>query len=131
MQLLKRNHLWYGIKVRQNNVHCTSTFHLHNEQPIPIESMRIIKILLLISLGEAAKYILREEFGDNWKENVKVIFAGDDTTDEDAMRVNVCTRISLPIYLDPISRRIYQKFKFNQIYNAAYKLNVMSFCCRH
>lgn len=40
-------------------------------------------------LGEAAKYILRAEFGDNWMENVKVIFAGDDTTDEDAMRVNV------------------------------------------
>lgn len=37
--------------------------------------------------GEAALYILREEFGDNWPEKVKVIFAGDDTTDEDAMRV--------------------------------------------
>lgn len=38
-------------------------------------------------VGEAALYILREEFGDNWAERVKVIFAGDDTTDEDAMRV--------------------------------------------
>lgn len=37
--------------------------------------------------GEAALYILREEFGDNWPEKVKVIFAGDDTTDEDAMKV--------------------------------------------
>lgn len=37
--------------------------------------------------GEAAKYILREEFGENWAESVKVIFAGDDTTDEDAMKV--------------------------------------------
>lgn len=37
--------------------------------------------------GEAALYILREEFGMNWPENVKVIFAGDDTTDEDAMKV--------------------------------------------
>ncbi|XP_055298974.1 uncharacterized protein LOC129566773 isoform X2 [Sitodiplosis mosellana] len=36
--------------------------------------------------GEAALYILREEFGDNWPEKVKVIFAGDDTTDEDAMK---------------------------------------------
>lgn len=44
-----------------------------------------------VLLGEAAKYILRTEFGDNWKENVKVIFAGDDTTDEDAMKVNICT----------------------------------------
>lgn len=38
-------------------------------------------------VGEAALYILREEFGENWPEKVKVIFAGDDTTDEDAMRV--------------------------------------------
>lgn len=38
-------------------------------------------------VGEAALYILRKEFGDNWAERVKVIFAGDDTTDEDAMRV--------------------------------------------
>lgn len=37
--------------------------------------------------GEAALHILREEFGDNWNEKVKVIFAGDDTTDEDAMKV--------------------------------------------
>lgn len=34
-------------------------------------------------------YILREEFGNNWSNDVKVIFAGDDTTDEDAMRVNI------------------------------------------
>lgn len=53
-------------------------------------------MLLLFLLGEAAKYILREEFGDNWKENVKVIFAGDDTTDEDAMRVNIYAWILYP-----------------------------------
>ncbi|XP_031623221.1 trehalose-phosphate phosphatase B-like isoform X2 [Contarinia nasturtii] len=35
--------------------------------------------------GEAALYILRAEFGDDWSNKVKVIFAGDDTTDEDAM----------------------------------------------
>lgn len=40
--------------------------------------------------GEAALYILREEFGVNWSEKVKVIFAGDDTTDEDAMKV-ICS----------------------------------------
>lgn len=38
--------------------------------------------------GEAALYILREEFGEDWADKVKVIFAGDDTTDEDAMRVS-------------------------------------------
>lgn len=38
--------------------------------------------------GEAALLILREEFGDDWPSHVKAVFAGDDTTDEDAMRVS-------------------------------------------
>jgi len=37
--------------------------------------------------GEAAAFILSKQFGQNWSKNVRVIFAGDDTTDEDAMRV--------------------------------------------
>lgn len=37
--------------------------------------------------GQAALYILRREFGEDWPNKVKVIFAGDDTTDEDAMKV--------------------------------------------
>ncbi|XP_068140255.1 uncharacterized protein [Drosophila tropicalis] len=37
--------------------------------------------------GEAAMYILKQKFGDNWANDVKAVFAGDDTTDEDAMRV--------------------------------------------
>ncbi|XP_016925538.2 trehalose-phosphate phosphatase isoform X1 [Drosophila suzukii] len=37
--------------------------------------------------GEAALYILKQKFGDNWAQKVSVVFAGDDTTDEDAMRV--------------------------------------------
>lgn len=37
--------------------------------------------------GEAALHILRKEFGKNWADKVRVIFAGDDTTDEDAMQV--------------------------------------------
>ncbi|XP_022227831.2 probable trehalose-phosphate phosphatase C [Drosophila obscura] len=37
--------------------------------------------------GEAALYILKQKFGDNWHKDVRVVFAGDDTTDEDAMRV--------------------------------------------
>lgn len=39
--------------------------------------------------GEAALHILRQEFGNDWADKVKVIFAGDDTTDEDAMKVYV------------------------------------------
>ncbi|XP_030383983.1 probable trehalose-phosphate phosphatase 1 [Scaptodrosophila lebanonensis] len=37
--------------------------------------------------GEAALYILRNKFGENWEEQLNVVFAGDDTTDEDAMRL--------------------------------------------
>jgi len=36
--------------------------------------------------GKAALLILQNEFGDNWQSYVKVIFAGDDTTDENAMK---------------------------------------------
>ncbi|XP_036328240.1 probable trehalose-phosphate phosphatase C isoform X2 [Rhagoletis pomonella] len=36
--------------------------------------------------GEAALLILKNKFGSNWAEEIKVIFAGDDNTDEDAMR---------------------------------------------
>lgn len=37
--------------------------------------------------GEAALLILKDNFGSDWETHVKVIFAGDDTTDEDAMKV--------------------------------------------
>ncbi|KAH8283119.1 hypothetical protein KR054_012310 [Drosophila jambulina] len=39
--------------------------------------------------GEAALYILKQKFGENWSQEVSVVFAGDDTTDEDAMRVSL------------------------------------------
>jgi len=35
--------------------------------------------------GNAAIYILRSAFGVNWSENIRIIYAGDDLTDEDAM----------------------------------------------
>lgn len=46
--------------------------------------------------GEAALHILRQEFGNDWTEKVKVIFAGDDTTDEDAMKVFLFCRNRSP-----------------------------------
>ena len=37
--------------------------------------------------GRAAIYILRTAFGVDWSERIKIIYAGDDVTDEDAMTV--------------------------------------------
>lgn len=36
--------------------------------------------------GEGAKMILEKKFGADWAKNLKIIYAGDDTTDEDAMK---------------------------------------------
>ena len=35
--------------------------------------------------GRASIYILKSAFGENWAEKIKIVFAGDDVTDEDAM----------------------------------------------
>ena len=35
--------------------------------------------------GRASIYILRTEFGVDWSDRVRIIYAGDDVTDEDAM----------------------------------------------
>lgn len=45
--------------------------------------------------------ILREEFGDDWSDKVKVFFAGDDTTDEDAMRALKGKGISFRVAKNP------------------------------
>lgn len=36
--------------------------------------------------GKVALLILDKKYGDNWSKKAKIVFAGDDTTDEDAMR---------------------------------------------
>lgn len=38
-------------------------------------------------LGRASIYILRTAFGVDWSERIKIIYAGDDASDEDAMVV--------------------------------------------
>lgn len=42
-----------------------------------------------VSLGRASIYILRTAFGVDWSERIKIIYAGDDATDEEAMLVRV------------------------------------------
>jgi len=37
--------------------------------------------------GRASLYILRTAFGLDWSERTRIIYAGDDVTDEDAMQV--------------------------------------------
>lgn len=38
--------------------------------------------------GRASIYILRTAFGVDWSERIKIIYAGDDSTDEDALTVS-------------------------------------------
>ncbi|CAG2058458.1 unnamed protein product [Timema podura] len=42
--------------------------------------------------GRASLYILRTQFGVDWSERIRIIYVGDDTTDEDAMQLqcNYC-----------------------------------------
>lgn len=39
--------------------------------------------------GRASIYILRTAFGVDWSERIRIIYAGDDVTDEDAMQVRI------------------------------------------
>ena len=42
--------------------------------------------IIFMMQGDAAIYILRSAFGVNWSRDIRIIFAGDDLTDEDAMK---------------------------------------------
>lgn len=51
--------------------------------------------LCTINVGHAALLILEDAFGVDWlTKNVRVIFVGDDTSDEDVMKVNVISHTS-------------------------------------
>ena len=50
--------------------------------------------------GNAAIYILKTAYGVHWADNIRVIFAGDDLTDEDAMKA---LKVEFTTYL-----RLYQ-----------------------
>jgi trehalose 6-phosphate phosphatase/trehalose 6-phosphate synthase/phosphatase len=55
---------------------------------------------VLWNKGKAAEYILKHEFGENWRNEVKTLFAGDDTTDEDIMELLVGSGISFRVTSD-------------------------------
>lgn len=55
--------------------------------------LRTFQKLPSLSSGRASIYILRTAFGLDWSERIRVIYAGDDNTDEDAMQVSSNFRI--------------------------------------
>jgi len=51
--------------------------------------------------GHASIYILRTAFGLDWSERIRIIYAGDDVTDEDAMKVRARreeSRLLIPLF---------------------------------
>jgi trehalose-phosphatase len=45
--------------------------------------------------GRASIYILRTAFGFDWSERIRIIYAGDDVTDEDAMQASLTSWVSI------------------------------------
>lgn len=54
---------------------------------INASSINLKKKTIRIRIGRASIYIMRTAFGVDWSERIKIIYAGDDATDEDAMVV--------------------------------------------
>lgn len=50
--------------------------------------------------GKAAEYILNHNFGTNWRNEIKCLFAGDDTTDEDIFELLQGTGITFRVTPD-------------------------------
>lgn len=51
--------------------------------------------------GKAAEYILSHNFGDDWRKTTKVVFAGDDTTDEDVFELLQGVGVTFRVTKDP------------------------------
>lgn len=51
--------------------------------------------------GKAAEYILSHNFGDDWRKTTKILFAGDDTTDEDVFELLQETGVTFRVTTDP------------------------------
>ncbi|XP_055326284.1 trehalose-phosphate phosphatase-like [Sitodiplosis mosellana] len=55
--------------------------------PVPAHAAIEIKPPVVWSKGHAALLILNEIYGSGWEKNIRVIFLGDDTSDEDVMKM--------------------------------------------
>jgi trehalose-phosphatase len=51
--------------------------------------------------GKAAEYILSHTFGNDWRQNVQVVFAGDDTTDENVNSQLLGSALTFRVTQDP------------------------------
>nr|AFS17321.1 trehalose-6-phosphate phosphatase [Belgica antarctica] len=51
--------------------------------------------------GKAAEYILSHNFGEEWRSTTKVVFAGDDTTDEDVCEILKGVGVTFRVTADP------------------------------
>lgn len=72
--------------------------------------------------GRASIYILRTAFGVDWSERIKIIYAGDDVTDEDAMTVSLTLFFKIGGFLNSCYD---DSFEFAYI-----EVNLVS-CCHH
>lgn len=66
----------------------TELVHKHGYNPVPAHAAIEIKPPVVWSKGHAALLILNEIYGSNWDKNIRVIYLGDDTSDEDVMEVS-------------------------------------------
>lgn len=74
-----------GLGYRANQAHCA----IEAKPPV------------LWHKGKAAEYILSHNFGEDWRRHVKVLFAGDDTTDEDVFELLQGTGVTFRVTKDP------------------------------